>query len=491
MPQPKQQISDKTTFIIVGAGPAGLFSARALNKLGVPGKNIKILEKESWAGGKCHTYVDPENESLVTEFGAALVATNYGVVLDAIHEKKIKYEEVLPTKPDSMDFMKQFHQENTLGKIKFSAEFLKELVVYETFIREYEHARDHQLPLPKDYLLPFAEFAQRKGLMELNDLLRPLVTGFGYGAMQVCPTYAVLEYMGHTTVPGMGLIPGLLNQGPFYAIKGGFQRLMEAIAEDYGVLTEVNIHSIDRSNGVEVSFSQHGKEQQLKADYLILALSPLHWPKLGLKLSETEKLCTGQLTHYRYPVAVCKLKGYPAHQEFFEPALQPEGFGKLALITTRDNRSNPEDGRLCTSYVNLPQGNNSYNLSPGTCEYEALKSELESLPAVTEVKLFETKIWEDYMSMLPWDLRCHLQSQQFSDSTRTGYTNSCLSFEDVACVANEATRLIANSFSLQPVKIFDNSLWTESYRIYGLLKAPKIKPVSTSKEEQKPEQILH
>lgn len=490
MQQPKQQISDKTTFIIIGAGPAGLFSARALNKLGVPTENIKILEKEPRVGGKCHTYVAPENESLVTEFGAAVVAANYGVVLDAIEENNIQYEEVLPTKPDSTYFMKQFHEESTWGKMRFSAELIKELAVYETLIREYEHARDHHLPLPQDYLLPFAEFAQKKGLMELNELLRPLVTGFGYGAMQVCPTYAVLEYMGHTTVPSMGLIPSLLKQGPFYAIKGGFQRLMEAVAKNHEVLTEVNIHSIDRSNGIEVSFSQNGIKQQLKADYLILALSPLHWPKLGIKeLSAVEKACTEQLTYYRYPVAVCKLKGYPAHQEFFEPALQPEGFGKLALITTRDNRSNPEDGRLCTSYVNLPQmnqahPNNEYNLSPGAGAYEALKSELEQLPGVSEAKLIETKIWEDYMSMLPWEQRCQLQSQQFAEDTRTAYVNSCLSFEDVACVATAATRLVAENFSLQEVNVFDNSSLTDSYRLYGLLRAPKIKPVDSNSHKK-------
>lgn len=468
---------EKKTFIIVGAGPAGLFSARALEKSGVPRKNITILGKEPWVGGKCHTYTDEVNAELATEYGAALVAHNYRMVLDAIFDKKIPLEVVLHSKSDSMDFVKQYHKKGMLDKALFAGEFAKELVIYEQVIREYEYIRDNKLTLPVAYELPFAEFAKLKGLTKLTDLLRPLVTGFGYGAMQVCPAFAVLEYMGHTTIHGMGMIPALLKQGPFYAIQGGFQRLMEAIAADYQVLTNVEIKSIERSNGICVDFNDN---QQIKADYLILALSPLHWQKLGLnQLTDTEKAVQQKLTYYRYPVAICKLKGYPPQQEFFETGLQPEGFGKLSLITTRDNRPNPTDGRLCTAYVNLPQGAVPYKLSPHSAEYEQLKNELASLPGVEEVNILDTKIWEDYMSMLPWSLRCQLEAEQFSASTNTGYVNSCLSFEDVCCVAEYATKLIAETFTKQPIKVYDNSLGTDLSRMYRLFwSTPQNKPVS-------------
>ncbi|WED43339.1 NAD(P)-binding protein [Legionella cardiaca] len=474
MPIGKKVFSDKDIFIIIGAGPSGLFAGRALVKSGVPQKNIVFLEKNNRVGGKCYSYTDLENPSLVTEYGAALIAHNYGVVLDAIFEKKITYETVLPTDIQSMGFMQQYLQKDTIGRIKFSAAFAEELIIYEKYLLEYKHARDNNLPLPKAFELPFVEFAKQKGLTKLNDLLRPLVTGFGYGAMQVCPTFAVFEYMGHTTIPGMQLIPTLLRQGPFYAIQGGIQRLMEAIAADFEVLTEADVQSIDRSNGISVEFLHQGQKKTLKGSYLILALSPLHWPKLGLDMSATEELAVKNLTYYRYPVAICKLKGHPPVQRFFENGLQPEGFGSLALITTRDADPQPKD-RLCTAYVNLPQGKNDYNLSIDSTEGQKLKSELEHVEGMEAVQLIKTHTWEDYMSMLPWETRCKLQATQFE--TNTGYINSCLCFEDVGCVANYGTNLIAQTFAPQPTKVYDESLVTDIGRMYRLFKAPQQAPV--------------
>ncbi|KTD18621.1 protoporphyrinogen oxidase [Legionella lansingensis] len=478
----KEAITSETTFIIVGAGPSGLFSARALKKLGVPTQNITILEQQPWVGGKCHTYTDPDNPDLTTEFGAELIAHNYGVVLDAIQEKGVQLEEVLPTKINSINFMKQFYEKDKLGKLTFSAQFAQELISYEAALRNYEYIRDNQLPLPKEYELPFAEFAKLKGLTKLNDLLRPLVTGFGYGAMQVCPTFAIFEYLGHTTIPAMQMIPTLLSEGPFYGIKGGFQRLMEAVAADFNVLTSVEIFSIDRTDGICVSFLQQGEKIQLKADYLILALSPLHWKKLGLNLSETEKACTENLSYYRYNVAVCHLKGYPPQQEFFEHGLQPQGFGDLALITSRDARPDPEEGRLCSVYINLPPGENNYHLELGAPECQKLESELTQVEGVTEAKIIKIKTWEDYLSLVPWKLRRQLHAEQFTSDLHTGYVNSCLSFEDVACVANFATDLIAKQFALNPKQIYDVSLGTEIRRMWTLFAAKKNKPVSTDQK---------
>lgn len=481
---PLKEINSETKFTIIGAGASGLFSARALKKSGADPKNITILDIKNKVGGKCDSFKDPTNPNIVTERGAALVASNYQFVLDAIQEKKITLEEVISVKETSMDFMRQYVQKDTLGKLVFTAEFSKELVKYELALREYLHARDNNLPLPKKFELPFAEFAKLEGLNQFNEMLRPFVTGFGYGAMQECPTFAVFEYMGHTTHIGMGLTPKLLHQGPFYAIKGGFQRLMEAIAEDFDVKTSAKVLSIQRnSKEVTVAFQHEGETQQIKSNYLILALSPLHWPKLGMTLSDTEQLCAEQVTYYRYPIAIGYLKGYPVQQEFFEKGLQPQGFRKLSLITTRDARPNPQNGRLCTFYVNNQIGANDYNLSLNTSECNDLLTELLQVEGVTDAKIVETHTWEDYMSMLSWDLRCQLQSKQFTEELSTGYVGSFLSFEDVACVAACATKLIAKHFAPAPQKIFDISWGTEISRMWGLFKAPKQHPVTDDYNE--------
>ena len=452
------------SFIIIGAGAGGLFSARALVKAGIPVTNITILEKESRVGGKCHTYTDPSHPELIAEYGASLVAHNYGVVLDAIFEKKIKLEKPLPTELNSLDIVRQFKERRFIGKIKYIAAFTKEYLSFIWLVRQYKRIREHQLPLPPEFELPFLEFAQQKGLTRLNELLRPLVTGFGYGAMQTCPAFAVIEYMGYTTLAG--LIPIVFGRAPFYSIQGGFQTLMEAIAQDFHIIQDANISQIDRNDQVHVEYVQHNIPHKLTADYLILALSPLHWSTLGLtNLTDIEQQCSQALTYYQYPITLFKIKGYPPQHAFFEKGLQPDGFGTLALITTKDHRKMPKDGRLCTAYINLRQNRATQHIptSRGSSDTESfldpadkpqnvgneltrLTKQLASLPGVTGVEIVDTKIWNDYLSFLPWTLRTALASQQFALPTKTGYINACLSFEDVACIAAQATQLVLDHF---------------------------------------------
>ncbi|MFO2971511.1 FAD/NAD(P)-binding protein [Legionella pneumophila serogroup 10] len=70
--------------IFIGAGPSGLFAARRLKEIAkLQNKTVEciFLEREPVVGGKCHTYSDADYPELKTEWGAALVAPNYGVVL--------------------------------------------------------------------------------------------------------------------------------------------------------------------------------------------------------------------------------------------------------------------------------------------------------------------------------------------------------------------------------------------------------------------------
>ena len=144
--------------IVIGAGPAGLFAARRLAKNGV---HVTVLEKESHVGGKCFTYADQEQPEVKTEWGAAMIAPNYGVVLDAIQEKNIAFEESLPTDRNSVNIVEKFNSLNWMGKIALAASFAVELVrfTYETSC--YQYARDHLQTLPPDYESPFATFAKK------------------------------------------------------------------------------------------------------------------------------------------------------------------------------------------------------------------------------------------------------------------------------------------------------------------------------------------
>lgn len=472
-----------STFVIVGAGPSGVFSARALQKAGVPAKNITLLTKDNYVGGKASDFV---THSVVANRGADLIASNYAIVLDAIFEKKLGLETVLPVKSSSMNYTKEYNSKSIFGKIKSNVVLISELLDYDSLYRQYTRFKSSAI-LPDQFNLPFADFAKKHGWSHLTDLLRPLVTGFGYGAMEQCPTYKVFEYLGRTTIPGMQIIPGLFRQGPFYAVKGGMQHLMEVVAEDFNVLKEVNIKSINRNEGIQVDLTQHGKEQQLNADYLILALSPLHWKGLGLDMNSLEKQITNEVTYSRYAVVVCNLKGYHPHHEFFEDGLKLEGFGNIALITTQD--SSTEGNHICTVYINNPEGKNNYDLSPGSPDLTRLISQLETIEGVTKVEILDTVIWEDYMSSISWEL-CHaLKQEQFNAKDNTGYCGSITAFEDVECVAESAFNMIIKRF-VTPANahiIHDNSISATARRLYTLFTMQKSPPASSQSKGPKEE----
>jgi len=439
--------------VIIGAGPAGLFTARRLRELGV--KEITLLEKENEVGGKCKTYTDQRIPSLVSEYCAGALVFNYGVVLDAINEKGVKIEALMPTQKNSIELINKINSLTYWGKVKFGFEFMYQFGKFIYAVKSYNYVRDHAQPLPKDLELPFTNYANKYGLEHINLFLKPVVPGFGYGAVDVCPTYSVLEYMGYLTIPTL-IIGKKLHHDGMAGIQGGFQHLMKEVAKDFNIRTSVTINHIDRlatTDNVTIYFSQHGVKKTVQAEALVLAISPLQWSTLGMALTPTEQTCTDQshLTYYRYPVAICHIKGLAPKNVYFPEALNKDHFQHVSLITTRDDRPDPKEGRLCTAYINLPPGKNHFSLEEESAGRRLLLQELQKMPGVIDVKILDVKIWEDYFSSLPWNLRINLEKQQYSSSEKTLYVGSYTlgSFEDVACVTNRAKKMLDGIFGIR------------------------------------------
>lgn len=463
--------------IFIGAGPSGLFAARKLKEI-AKSQNKKVeclfLERESVVGGKCHTYSDPSGPKLKTEWGAALVAPNYGVVLDALADHSIKFEKVMPTDSETIEIKQLFNNASALEKISIGKKLAQELWVFNNDYDTYKAKKQSKKVLPDKLLLPFSEYCKLNNMQYLPLFLKPFVPGFGYGALTHCPTYSILEYMGKVTIPDILLADNLLNRPSLLAVHGGFQLLMEKIAEQFDVRLSTKITQVKRdADKVSVTYVQNGLEQTETADTLVLATSPKNWTSLGLDLTEVEKNCVENLEYYRYPVAVYKIKGLPQKQYFFTKALEETGFGHLALITTRDNRDSPEDGRLCTVYVNLPPNSNEFKF-----DHDLIKKEVESISGVTEVTVVEDKIWEDYMSTLPWDLRLQLDNEQ--NHTNTMYLGSYAlgSFEDVACVANKASDAMTEWYA--PTMSYEEDFsWKNMHRAWQFFSSHPKSPLTS------------
>jgi len=441
--------------VIIGAGAAGLFSARRLRQLGV--QDITLLEKEPKEGGKCSTYLDPNIPHLQAEKGAVIVAPNYGVVLDAMIEKNIKTTQLPPSNVDTIAFIHQINALSRFGKVKFALKFSLELIKFWRGVWIYNKARKHAKPLPDDLELPFSVYTKKYGLENINQFLKLLVTAFGYGAMEECPTYSILEYIGYATIPS--IVSGHYGYPSIglNSLREGFQHLMTEIAKDFNVEKSVAIQQIVRNNeSVSVQYTQPkiGITKHLTADLLILAVPPVHWKELFTndQLSLVEAECIQHLTHYRYPIAICRIKN--TGLTYIPEALERKQFGHVALICTCDKTQDPENGRLCTVYINVPPGDNTF-----TKENTAARilEDLYKIPGVTEVTILEIKIWEDYFCSLPWKQRLALEQQQFAASTRTMYAGSYTlgSFEDVACIANRAAEVIDSHYQVPSSKLSD------------------------------------
>ncbi len=462
--------------IVIGAGPSGLFAARKLQRQGV--KTI-VLESADHVGGKCYTYSDPVNPMLKTEWGAALVAPNYGEVIDAIVENQINWEKVLPADTSKLTQTQQLHQMTWLGKLKYGTAFLMEMMRFNRYVEEYNRCKDAQSDLPEDFKLPFEVFAKKHSLEKINEFAKLFVPAFGYGAMSVCPAHAVFEYFGKTTILSIVASPFFMHREGFNSIQNGYQSLMEKVAEPLRVKLNVRIDQINRDeNGVTVKYKGDDRmHHHLNADALVIATSPYQWQSFGMALTSVEKQCIDDLTYYRYPVAVVKLWGFPPKHYFTEEGTKLSGVGKLALITTRDNRDDPEDGRLCTAYINQPMNDDHFEFTNETIK--RLKDDLLDVPGVSKVRLVSTKIWEDYMPSLPWKTRLALEKAQMSPKTNTLYVGAYPlgGFEDVACVVSQSTKAV-DRYILQNDPANDESYYKDYQRARLFYLHPIVPPMN-------------
>ncbi len=457
---------------IIGAGASGLFAARRFRQLGV--QEITIFEKENAVGGKCSTYVDKHDNTLRAERGAFVIAPNYGEVIDAMLEKGIGTERTLGARSDEVEILSQTDPMNSFQRMTLACKVAGEVYRFNRAVKKYRKCCEKKLPLPDDLETSFAVFAEKHHLQTINLLLKPFVAGFGYGDMRDCPTYSVLEYMGTMTIPFLIAQHMGVESCELRSIQGGFQRLMKAIAEDFHVILSAQIQKVQRGeHGVDISYKDgSGTDRSLHADALVLAVSPLQWePLLGKEgLTPLERSCVKEVTYYRYPVVICKLKGLPPCYVYRSEMLNRDHFGHVAFVSTLDKREMDGGGRLCSAYINqLPHHVGERSTEEKEIVLEEIKQELKSLPGVVDVEILECKVWEDYFPSIPWKLRLQLEEGQYAPATRTIYVGSYTlgGFEDVACVASQATRVIDSCFASP-----STGLWKDVKRFFSVNSKP-------------------
>lgn len=466
--------------VIVGGGISGACAARELQKkLQIDPQNIIILEKNDYLGGKLKTFTHPLYPELKAEYGAGVYCEpNYGIC-DYMLEKGIAGEKLLPLKKSTVEFENEIKKRNILGKLAYMSKFNWQSMKFAANVWSYNQAcKRMQDEPPKDQELCFKDFAEKRRLMVVATFLRFLIPGFGYGSEADANNYAfrILNYMGISTMPAI-FFGGIIGRDALVSVHGGYQQLVEKMLEGFNVKTSAQIQHIDRENDKATIYYTHkGKPEAVNADLLVLAASPYFWKDLGMTLTDEEKACVEQLTYYRYPVAICRIKGLGPQQEYVLSSLDKEGFGHPAFLFTRDNRNNPADGRLFTVYINLPQGNNDFNLEDEKTR-STLIDDIKKLEGVTDVEIEDTHIWPDYNPAVPWKTGINLQKKELNHTLNTLHVGTYLpgGFETVAGAEEYARKAVNRWCGIRETLLQENI--RHFRRGFKFFRIPRCQPV--------------
>jgi protoporphyrinogen/coproporphyrinogen III oxidase len=223
---------------VVGAGPAGLTAARTLTDLG---HEVVVFEKESRVGGKVLS-IPFGDKSL--EFGAVLVTEDdYPITLGYADEFGIA------TVPAPAGFIRDENGnkvavQDYLRSRYTAAEIAAAEQNYAAVLDRFAAfiAAPGMVALPADLTLPFDEFAECYGIQLVEDWMKALLTGFGYGYSATVPAAYYVKFL-----------PFLLKLGPagFEAESGrifptGFQSVFDALAATLDVRLDSEVTRIRR-----------------------------------------------------------------------------------------------------------------------------------------------------------------------------------------------------------------------------------------------------
>lgn len=402
--------------IILGAGVSGAAVVDELVKtVDMPKDQMVILEKRDRIGGKLYT-----NKTYNTELGGVVLTANYRIT-ETLAKHQIPVERLFDTNQTSLNqALHHTDKPSLLQQAVFAAKlgwqimvFAKENFLYQWFSRS---------PSTADFDLTFRAFVEKKNLHEISRFLDVMGAGMGYGDQADRGNYAFkwLNYMGYMTIPFLTFGSRLSGRN-LVRPQGGYQNVVERMYDGYDVRLSASIDSIERSErGVTLQYhDENNQRYQITADLLVTTMSPYYWPKIQqFELSAAERHCVEALRYYEYPIAICAIEGYPAEQIFVPPALKREGFGHVAFIFTADNREQPEGGRICQVFINLPQEARGYSLAEGSAGREAMFEDLRQL-GYEHVRVLDFKVWHDYHPSIPRELSLALEHEEDVGKYRT------------------------------------------------------------------------
>lgn len=259
---------------VIGAGPAGLSSARELQRLGYT--NVVVFEKEPEAGGKSHTVVFAGKPH---DLGATMGVKGKYAEIQRLAQEQGQTE---------IPFPKQVHYDLSRGgpaekrkfvdSVKLAFQALRYMLHHAILAGPGERGLD--VP-PLELADPWPVVMKRRGLGRFGDQMTTYLTGYGYGGPETPAVFG-------ERMLDVSAILGAAVSAPIMW-ENGTQPIWKGVARGLDVRTNVEVARIERdAEGVSVSLEGGAAPQRF--DKVIMAVDPRSALRLLDATSEEKSL---------------------------------------------------------------------------------------------------------------------------------------------------------------------------------------------------------
>ncbi len=275
--------------VVVGGGFAGLSAAYRLQKAGW---EVVVLESAPYVGGRVHSFT---KNGYAIEMGATQMSTGYkeymalaremgmeaelikcSQVMGILHKGKLN--EIDAEKPWTAAFSGVLSLRSKLKMINTVRDFLALKPKMNVLDVSASHEADTE---------SVREYCDRRLNREIYDaVIDPMIRGY---TLNSAAKVSAVEWFSSL---------GNLAGQTFVALRGGNQRMPEAVASHLNVRTNASVSDISRTNsGVEITYTEAGKQASIKADACVLATRLPEAVKLAPSIAHTAAPLASQL-HY-------------------------------------------------------------------------------------------------------------------------------------------------------------------------------------------------
>jgi protoporphyrinogen/coproporphyrinogen III oxidase len=422
---------------VVGAGPSGLTAADTLSQLGY--ENVTVFEKNNRVGGK--VYSVPNGNGTFAELGAFFATDDYTTVLGYAKKYGISYvpfgatQTIVDANGQSAAPQAWLTSHyDTLQILAAVAAYTPLTVEMETVLAEDGFAVAPALLPSSDYYLPFVEFAAKRGITPITELVRALMVGFGYGYYETTPAIYYLKLLGWMVKLNASLTQPIA-QPPAYTFPTGYQSIWEAVAGGLNVQLNSTVTSIVRPSpdGAPVQITINGSNAYDFDDVIVSA--PLNRVGAFMSLTRQESSLFSQVESESYDVSLFTQTGLPAPQVgYFYGSSFPAGINHaVALLGTTSG------------------GGESWQIVDPSATSSAVEATLASDMSAYGAQLGQVVVqqnWDYFPHVNTASLQSgfYYQVEALQGANHTYYVGGTLSFETVEHSARYAHSLVKAHF---------------------------------------------